>query len=175
LPIQPRDPTLPLQADSLHFLLGYKRGEYRAHLRVARYLIEPDYNPEGSAGAFILADWAILILAEQAGTETSPLPLMETPPDPGERIMVGGFSQKYPFKMTADTDCRVRGVMPNGLVMHDCAVMHGISGAPIMKRITETDVRVLGVHVATGTISEAPMAFAVPASRFAQRAFSPSP
>jgi protease YdgD len=164
-----------LQPDSLHFLLGYKGGEYRAHLRVARYLIEPDYDPEATAGAAVPADWAILILAEQANTETAPLPLMETSSDPSERIMVGGFSQKFPFKMTADTDCRVRGVMPNGLIMHDCAVMHGISGAPLIRPITESEVRVLGVHVATGVIRGTPMAFAVPASRFSQKAFSPSP
>ena len=52
--------------------------------------------------------------------------------------MIGGFSQKYPFKMTADVDCRVRGVMLNGLIMHDCAVMHGLSGAPIIKQIKGT-------------------------------------
>jgi protease YdgD len=164
-----------LQADSLHFLLGYKGGEYRTHLRIGRYLIDPDYNPEASAGASILADWAILMLAEHTGTETTPLPLTGTPSIAGEHIMIGGFSQKYPFKMTADTDCRVRGIMPNGLIMHDCAVMHGLSGAPILKPIGETNVQVFGVHVATAGVRGVATAFAVPVSSFAQKAFSPSP
>ena len=78
-------------------------------MRVARYLIGSDYSPEDATGtSSILAGWAILTLAEQAGTESTPLPVTETAPVAGERIMVGGFSQKSPFKMTADTDCRVR-------------------------------------------------------------------
>jgi protease YdgD len=159
-----------LQAGSLHFLLGYKGGEYRTHVRVASYLVGSDYNPE-DAKASVRADWAILVLAED--TETTPLRLSQSPSVAGERIMVGGFSQKYPFKMTADTECQVRGVMANGLILHDCAVMHGISGAPIMKAITETDVQIVGVHVASGQVMGSPTAFAVPASSFAQRAFPP--
>src|SRR5215469_18504161 len=127
-----------LRAESLHFLLGYKGGEYRTHVRVSRYLIGSDYSPENAIGASILADWAMLTFAEQT-TESRPLPLTETVPVAAERIMVGGFSQKYPYKMTADTDCRVRGVMPNGLILHDCAVVHGISGAPLVKGAAETN------------------------------------
>src|SRR5262249_25162821 len=92
-----------LEAGSLHFLLGYKGGEYRTHSRVAGYLVGPDYNPE-DANASIRADWAILVLMESTGT--TPLLLAQSPSIVGEKVMVGGFSQKYPFKMTADTDCR---------------------------------------------------------------------
>jgi protease YdgD len=159
-----------LQPDSLHFLLGYKGGEYRTHLRVARHLIEPHYDPEGAPSASIVDDWAILMLAEQAGADTAPLPLADSPAVTGERIMIGGFSQKYPFKMTADVDCRVRGVMLHGLIMHDCAVMHGLSGAPIIKQIKDGEVQVLGVHVATGTVMGLATGLAVPASSFAQKA-----
>jgi V8-like Glu-specific endopeptidase len=77
--------------------------------------------------------------------------------------------------MTADTKCRVQGVMANGLMVHDCAVMHGISGAPVMKIITETNVEIIGVHVASGEVMGSPMAFAVPASSFAELASSPQP
>src|SRR5262249_26566874 len=88
--------------------------------------------------------------------------------------MVGGFSQKYPFKMTADTDCRVRGVMPNGLILHDCAVMHGISGAPLLKGAAETKVQIVGLQVATGEPMGLPVGLAVPIPSFAQQAPSPN-
>ena len=161
-----------LQPDALHFLLGYKGGEYRSHSRVARYVLGPNYNPD-EVNKSVLADWAILVLTEPVPKSTTPLPLAKNPSVAGERIMVGGFSQRYPFKMTADTDCAVRGVLPTGLIVHDWAVMHGVSGAPLLVE-TGQDVKVAGVHVATGGPAGSIAAFAVPVSSFAQQASSPS-
>ena len=161
-----------LQPDALHFLLGYKGGEYRSHARVASYALGPNYNPN-DANKSISADWAILTLMEPAPKNTVPLPLVRTRSVIGERIMVGGFSQRYPFKMTADTDCAVRGTLPNGLIVHDCAVMHGVSGAPLLAA-TGPDVRVVGVHVATGGPARSTVALAVPSSSFDRQPSSPS-
>jgi protease YdgD len=161
-----------LQPDALHFLLGYKGGEYRSHARVASYVLGPNYKPD-EVSKSILSDWAILVLTEPLSKSTTPFTLAESPSVAGERIMVGGFSQRYPFKMTADTDCAVRGVLPTGLIVHDCAVMHGVSGAPLLMG-TGQDVKVAGVHVATGGPAGSIAAFAVPVSSFAQQASSPS-
>ena len=161
-----------LQPDALHFLLGYKGGEYRSHARVASYVLGTNYKPD-EATKSILADWAILVLTEPLSKSTMPFTLAESPSVAGERIMVGGFSQRYPFKMTADTDCAVRGVLPTGLIVHDCAVMHGVSGAPLLVG-TGQDVKVAGVHVATGGPAGSIAAFAVPVSSFAPQVSPPS-
>jgi protease YdgD len=162
-----------LQAESIHFLLGYKKGEYRYHARVASYAVGLSFKPaEGNKS--VLADWAILSLTTPVTSDITPLPLADTPAVAGDRIMVGGFSQKYPFKMTADTDCQVRGIVPNGLIVHDCAVMHGVSGAPLLKGPPGAAMRVVGVQVATGQIAELAVAFAVPVSSFAEQASKPS-
>jgi protease YdgD len=161
-----------LQPDALHFLLGYKGGEYRSHARVASYVLDPNYKPD-EVSKSILFDWAILVLTEPLSKSTTPFTLAGSPSVAGERIMVGGFSQRYPFKMTADTDCTVRGVLPTGLIVHDCAVMHGVSGAPLLLG-TGQDIKVAGVHVATGGPAGSIAAFAVPVSSFAQQASSPS-
>jgi protease YdgD len=161
-----------LQPDALHFLLGYKGGEYRSHARVASYMLGTNYKPD-EATKSVLADWAILVLTEPLSKSTMPFTLAESPSVAGERIMVGGFSQSYPFKMTADTDCAVRGALPTGLIVHDCAVMHGVSGAPLLVR-TGKDVKVAGVHVATGGPAGSIAAFAVPVSSFAPQVSSPS-
>ena len=50
-----------LQAESLHFLLGYKSGEYRAHALVATYSVGTSYDPD-DANKSVLGDWAILTL-----------------------------------------------------------------------------------------------------------------
>jgi protease YdgD len=161
-----------LQPDALHFLLGYKGGEYRSHARVASYVLGPNYKPD-EVSKSILVDWAILMLTEPLAESITPFTLAENPSVPGERIMVGGFSQRYPFKMTADTDCAVRAVLPTGLIVHDCAVMHGVSGAPLLVG-TGKDVKVAGVHVATGGPAGSIAAFAVPVSSFAPEVSSPS-
>jgi protease YdgD len=86
-----------LQPDALHFLLGYKGGEYSSHARVASYVLGPNYKPD-EATKSILADWAILVLTEPLSKSAMPFTLVESPSVAGERIMVGGFSQSYPFK-----------------------------------------------------------------------------
>ena len=161
-----------LQAESLHFLLGYKSGEYRAHALVATYSVGANYDPEDSDKS-ILTDWAILTLTAPVATLTTPLQLVRKPPAVGEQIMVGGFSQRHPFKMTADTDCRVRGVLPNGLIVHDCVVMHGLSGAPLLKPKADSTVEIVGLHVATVKSMGSSAGLAVPVATFAQQAFSP--
>jgi protease YdgD len=161
-----------LQAESIHFLLGYKKGEYRYHARVATYAVGPNFDPrEGNKS--LLADWAILSLTMPVTSDVMSLPLADNPSVEGDRIMVGGFSQKYPFKMTADTDCQVRGIVPNSLIVHDCAVMHGVSGAPLLKGPPGSAMRVVGVQVATGQIAVSTVAFAVPVSSFAEQALKP--
>jgi hypothetical protein len=63
--------------------------------------------------------------------------------------------------MTADTNCNVRGILPNGLILHDCAVLKG--GAPILRRAGEK-IEVLGIHVASGLAGGTGVGIAVPVS-----------
>jgi protease YdgD len=165
-----------VQPGSVHFLLGYRGGEYRAHARVAGYLIGANYKPE-EASKSVPADWAILTLTTPVANVATPLPLAKKPSAVDERIMVGGFSRMHPFKMTADTDCRVRGMLPTGLMVHDCAVMHGVSGAPLLKPGAERaqgNVEIVGVHVASGQTTGSRAAVAVPVTTFAEQASSPA-
>ena len=158
-----------LQAGSLHFLLGYRAGEYRLHARVASYIVDPDYNPK-EAKKSILADWAILVMVDAVANDTRPLPLANTSPVSGDPLMVGGYSRKHPFKMTADTECQVNGIVRSGVIMHDCSATHGISGAPLLKVMAGTEVQVVGIHVASGIVKGSTVGLAVPVSRFAQQA-----
>jgi protease YdgD len=157
-----------LQATSLHFLLGYEAGEYRAHARIANYLIEPNYQPQ-QAGKSISSDWAILVLGEPFASDTTPLPLADGPSVAGERIMIGGYSRQHPFKMTADIDCRLQDVMLGGLLVHDCAVMQGDSGAPLLRRTGETSVQIIGLQVATRELMGSKVGFALPISSVAHQ------
>jgi V8-like Glu-specific endopeptidase len=77
-------------------------------------------------------------------------------------VMVGGFAESNKYSMTADTNCSIRGVLPNGLFLHDCAVMKGDSGAPIMIKNKEM-IEILGIQVAEATLG-ATVQIAVPVS-----------
>ena len=79
--------------------------------------------------------------------------------------MVGGFSQLRPFVLTADSDCSIRATLPSGLLVHDCAVMNGDSGAPLI-RVSGDRIEVLGVHVGSEVIGGIAMPIAVPVSSF---------
>jgi protease YdgD len=159
-----------LQATSLHFLIGYRQGEYREDLRISKFVTGPDYKPD-SIEASERGDWAILTLAHPPALEIKPLSLADNSPSIGSRVMVGGFGQPRPFIMTADTDCGVSEILPNGLLVHDCAAMPGDSGAPLIRSNGDA-IEIVGVNVASARINGIAVKIAVPASSFGRKLIS---
>ena len=140
-----------LQATSLHFLIGYRQGEYREDLRISKFVTGSDCKPD-STEASERGDWAILTLAHPPAREIKPLSLADNSPSIGSRVMVGGFGQPQQFIMTADTDCGVSEILPNGLLVHDCAVRPGDSGAPLIRSNGDA-IEIVGVNVASAGIN----------------------
>ncbi len=124
-----------VQPRSVHFLLGYDRGEWVARGRVTAFTAAPDYQPgRGPAGA----DWALLTLDTPIGTPERILPLLRNPPAPRTPVMLGGYQQDRPEVLMADAECRALGVQRHAggvqTVVHDCAGTRGSSGAPLLAR-----------------------------------------
>jgi protease YdgD len=120
-----------VQSGSVHFLLGYAAGKFRAHRRVISFQTGTDRRPaeRGPAGA----DWAILQL--EAPLDLPSLPLR--PARPGERIMLGGYQQDRAEVLMADLDCRIlslRQEAGTAVLLHGCAGTRGASGAPLLRR-----------------------------------------
>jgi protease YdgD len=159
-----------LQATSLHFLIGYRQGEYREDLRTSKFVTGFDYKSD-STETSERGDWAILTLAHPPAREIKPLSLAANAPSIGSRVMVGGFGQPRQFIMTADTDCGVREILPNGLLVHDCAVMPGDSGAPLIC-LNGDAIEIVGVNVASARINGIAVKIAVPASSFDRKLIS---
>jgi protease YdgD len=155
--------SILLQPESLHFLIGYKQGEYREDLRVSKFTVGPNYRLDSTMTVTSeTSDWAILKLRLPVAAGVKPLSLSNRPPKIGDRIMVGGFAQSQRYSMTADTKCGVRAILSNGLLVHDCAVMKGDSGAPLMRSNGDM-IEVLGVHVGTALSNGVALRIAVPA------------
>jgi protease YdgD len=134
-----------VQPGSVHFLLGYAAGQFRAHRRVVAFQTSRDYRPadRGPAGA----DWAILQLETPLDAPFLPL----RPARPGDRILLGGYQQDRAEVLMADPDCRVLSLQQQGgaaVLRHGCAGTRGASGAPLLRREAHGDWSIVGVAVA---------------------------
>lgn len=151
-----------LPPDSIHFLLGYARGDFRVHARVASYALGPGYDPADETRT-AARDWAVLTLAEPLPAEVRPLPLGAAVPVPGSGIEIGGFAQDRAYLMTADTHCRLLGPSAGTVVLaHDCVIAHGDSGAPLLVRSADGTVQAFAVTVGFWTVAGRQVAIAAP-------------
>ena len=151
-----------LPADAIHFLLGYDRGDYRVHARVAGYRLGPGYDP-GAERTTAASDWAVLDLSEKLPDDARPLRPSPVTPAAQARIMVGGFSRDRAFVMTADADCKVLGLVEGGkLISHDCVIAPGDSGAPLLTRAQDGEVQFLGVAVGIWHVGSSQVGIAAP-------------
>jgi protease YdgD len=133
-----------LSAGSIHFLLGFSRGEYRMHRVAVRYVVSPKFNYRDKKAAG--NDWAVLYVDEAFPPEIRPLRLATTRSLPGTSVETAGYSAFQSKVMTADRHCQVTAVSDDGnLVFNDCVFRRGSSGAPLLGKDTETEVSILGV------------------------------
>lgn len=141
-----------VQPSSVHFLLGYHRGAWRAHGRATELRIGAGFSPgvphAGPAGA----DWAVLVLEQPIGSPVDVLPMLGEVPPPRTPLMLGGYQQDRAELILADTGCRALGTWPapsgHVLLVHDCAGTRGVSGAPLLARREDGAWAVAGVAVA---------------------------
>ncbi|WP_187830381.1 trypsin-like serine peptidase [Siccirubricoccus phaeus] len=156
-----------VRPSSVHFLLGYERGAYVAHARVAAFRLDPRFA--AAAGGPAPLDWAVLVLETPLGTPDRILPLMREMPAPRTPLMLGGYQQDRAEVLLADTACRVIGRAPHPsggtLLLHDCAGTRGVSGAPVLAQGPGGEWQVAGVASRVGV--RLALGAAVPVAGFA--------
>jgi protease YdgD len=160
-----------VSADALHFLAGYRSGQYLAHARVARYEIGGGYDPlqySETAGA----DWVVLTLVDSLPDEIMPLRFAAEPAASGSRAQIAGYRQDRRHAMTADRDCELGGETGSQLLLHTCDGSRGYSGAPILVRNSNDEFEIAGIHVARDINRSRPKMFAVPARAILQQSAS---
>ena len=121
-----------LPAGSIHILVGYEKGEYRAH-RVHTFTLPYMYplSPKGWIAARY--DWAIVYTDEPFPPDVKPLRLASTTSSLGTAVKIGGYTTERPYMMTADPRCRIGAGSADGkLISHDCVVHHGTSGGALL-------------------------------------------
>lgn len=142
-----------LPADGLHFLPGYRQGDFLATRPVKSIRLAADIaidqrgRPRGLA-----TDWAVLRLAEPLRPTAALMPIAPAGASDiaklaaGQAIRRAGYSQDRPHLPTA-TACRLLGRSGARLLRHDCDGTWGDSGSPVLIE-TADGWRVLGLHVA---------------------------
>jgi len=129
--------TRLVSADEIHFLLGYEKGQYRAHRVGSRYVISPKFNFANVLAGEAGEDWAVLYIDEPFPRDTRPLRLAAERPLLGTLLQIAGYANPKGHMMTADKHCRVKAVSADGkLITHNCIVHHGDSGGPLLETKT---------------------------------------
>lgn len=148
----------------LHFVAGYRRGEYLAHAVAAKVVFPDGYRPERKPSPEALAkDWGILVLRD-------PMPIRPIPvqaaADPAEaKLLRAGYSQDRAHLLSVHDDCSAVGSPESGrLIVHTCDATRGDSGSPLLLR-TADGAAIVGINVGVGQALG--LGFAVPAETFA--------
>jgi protease YdgD len=134
-----------MSPESIHFLLGYIKGEYRAHRVASRYTVLPTFVP--SKTDTLGDDWAVVYIDELFPQGTRPLRLATEIPFSGTAVKIGGYPMERSHMMTADEHCRIKAVSADRkLIAHDCVVHHGDSGGPLLSADGDAEGLILGVN-----------------------------
>jgi protease YdgD len=140
---------------SIHFLLGYEKGEYRLQRAAVRYFVPSTFDPSKInepikvlANDWAANDWAILDTSEPFPADIRPLRIASVTPSPGKAVMTVGYAQERAYMMTADQHCRIRFIFPDGkLIAHDCVTHHGDSGGPLLSADGGDEGVILGINI----------------------------
>ena len=136
-------------AAALHFLVGYRTGNYSAHALVARYEIGVGFDPLQYEQTWT-ADWAVLTLTANLPEIIEPIRLRHDLAPSGTKAVIAGYRQERAFAMTADRDCELRENIAAGrLLVHTCRSSKGYSGAPILVSAGGSEMQVAGIQIAS--------------------------
>lgn len=168
-----------LPPHSVHFVAGWKGGDYLFHSRASALHPSPDF-PAGAPPSLqsFANDWALIEL------ERDPVPAVGMIPvrtlgngafqprgtSDGPYVQAGYSADKRNL-LSAHVGCAIWGIDPQWtLALHGCDALPGDSGSPLMMPLSETDIVLVGIHVGHGSTDGKGIGFAVPARRFAAAA-----
>ncbi|MBK1664246.1 peptidase S1 [Rhodospirillum rubrum] len=157
-----------MPASGLTFAAGYQRGDWRSFSAISTIRRAPGYRLGQSAD-----DWVVLNLETPLGLSEGWLGTQAITAAPAGLIQVGyGFDHRH--IQTANLGCALTGALANGTLLHDCDVVQGDSGSPILAW-TIAGPMVVALHVASATTlaSGKAVGLAVPIAAITDKADPP--
>jgi protease YdgD len=137
----------------VHFVAGYRRGEYREHAVGKNFDIAPNWDPQHAKDKSNIGnDWALMTLDRRLDTKpveisTLSFAQMKAAAAEGE-LTIAGYNGDFAEILTQDRGCDLLAKGEGGrLLIHDCDATFGSSGAPLLL-ITRDDAQIIGLQSA---------------------------
>lgn len=158
---------------SLHFLAGYKRGDYQESSPVVEIIPSPKFDVSiGETIVNAAEDWAFVVLEKPIGRtlgsfgilnlgvpETLALKTNKT------NVTQAGYSKDKSHILTVNTTCPILGYdKQKNLIAHSCDAVSGDSGSPLFIRDEKGGYQIIAIHVATTKKGKPELGIAVPGS-----------
>ena len=144
----------------LHFVAGYRRGEFLVHSRVEFYSVNGAYVPRNPLDKvhppMSQNDWAVLTLKKDVTPQTGTVPLGSVRRNAikdfelfRKSLTQAGYSMDRAHLLTMHQGCSVnRASRSRDILYHDCDTTSGDSGSPILRQKGE-GFEIVGMHVST--------------------------
>src|SRR3954466_16022018 len=115
-----------VKPEDLHFLAGYRRGEFLAH-SAALSVVAPDDYSYGTGT--VRADWAIMVL--EKAIPIKPLPIGGGNLPAGAVLTRAGYSQDRAHLLSVHNGCALgRAEASSGRIKTTCEPTHAATGRP---------------------------------------------
>jgi protease YdgD len=119
-----------VQPDSIHFLAGYRRGEWLQHGVGRAFIVaEPEAGQDGPEA--LADDWVLIILENALDVRPVPVAVLPRDQTAGARLARAGYGRDRPHLLSLHDGCAVLGQDGN-VLLHDCDATYGDSGSPLL-------------------------------------------
>ena len=165
-----------MPAGSVHFLAGYKGGEWIAHSVGKKLIISPDYKPSQSKKSpysRASKDWAFIELAKPIGDKTGWFAIepmgrasFSTFKAGNHQVIQAGYSADKPHALSVDQTCKLADFVSKwSLFHHSCFTRSGDSGSPLFFQ-TAVGYAVIGIHIGSRAGPKGRVGLGLPSDAF---------
>lgn len=152
-----RDTGAPVPPGDIVFRAGYMNGRALAERRVDRVAMPDAYEPstDGSIrGDMVRHDVALMRLSQPIDASTADPFRVHVDPRPGDEVSVVSYGQGRSEAPARQRSCQLLDEAP-GIMVFDCDVTYGSSGAPVFVRYG-TRARILALVSSMGGPGDGP-------------------
>lgn len=142
----------PIPPDRLHFVAGYRKGEYLANRKGRAVRVHRDFPRDAPVSIAAMRNDIALVILERPVTTIKPIPLDRTQKNVRltTPLTLVSYARDRAYLPSVERGCVVRRI-EGRLLYTDCDTNFGASGGPILTE-REGELRVLGIVSGIATV-----------------------